>query len=303
VTYPIYSHHHADHIGTRVAVRPRRGAGRLGGQQAAADARQRPDPAGPDLTFDPRDTLRVGGERIRLAWRGTNHTADNIYIHLPSQDTLLLVDIVLPGWVPFSNLNLSEDIPASIAAPAKALSSPWRHYIGGHLGRLGTRDDISVHHQDLADNARTALATVDPTPYFTRYGNNAWAAGTTYLEAVADDAAAPVITNYPGVLAAADVFAASNGFIMLESIRLDLGDGSPIHPDAMKQQGGVSERVPGLDLGGHVALGPWRVRRAGYGAMQLASDEGFGAAPGIAKRSNPAGLRRLRAGARIARIR
>jgi glyoxylase-like metal-dependent hydrolase (beta-lactamase superfamily II) len=85
VTYPIYSHHHADHIGTRVAVRPRRGAGRLGGQQAAADARQRPDPAGPDLTFDPRDTLRVGGERIRPAWRGTNHTSDNIYIHCPAR--------------------------------------------------------------------------------------------------------------------------------------------------------------------------------------------------------------------------
>jgi hypothetical protein len=48
----------------------------------------------------------------------------------------------------------------------------------------------------------------------------------------------------------------------------------------MKQQGGVSERVPGLDLGGHVALGPWRVRRAGYGTMQLASDEGFGATRG-----------------------
>jgi hypothetical protein len=44
--------------------------------------------------------------------------------------------------------------------------------------------------------------------------------------------------------------------------------------------GDVSDRVPDLDLDGHFALGPWRVRRAGYGAMQLASDGGFGAAPG-----------------------
>jgi hypothetical protein len=42
----------------------------------------------------------------------------------------------------------------------------------------------------------------------------------------------------------------------------------------------VSDRVPHLDLGGHFAPGPWRVGRAGYGAMQLASDGGFGAAPG-----------------------
>ncbi len=32
----------------------------------------------------------------------------------------------------------------------------------------------------------------------------------------------------------------------------------------------------GHDLGGSFALGPWRVRRAGYGAMQLAGDGVFG---------------------------
>ena len=42
----------------------------------------------------------------------------------------------------------------------------------------------------------------------------------------------------------------------------------------------MSDRVPDLDLGGHFALGPWRVRRAGYGVKQLASDGVFGAAPG-----------------------
>ena len=42
----------------------------------------------------------------------------------------------------------------------------------------------------------------------------------------------------------------------------------------------MSDRVPHLDLGGHFVLGPWRVRRAGYGAMQLAGGGVFGAAPG-----------------------
>ena len=48
----------------------------------------------------------------------------------------------------------------------------------------------------------------------------------------------------------------------------------------------MSDRVPHLDLGGHFALGPWRVRRAGYGAMQLAGDGVFWAAPG--SRRSPA---------------
>ena len=38
----------------------------------------------------------------------------------------------------------------------------------------------------------------------------------------------------------------------------------------------MSDRVPDLDLGGSFALGPWRVHRAGYGAMQLAGGGGFG---------------------------
>ena len=42
----------------------------------------------------------------------------------------------------------------------------------------------------------------------------------------------------------------------------------------------MSARAPVLDLGGHFALGPCRVRRAGYGAMQLAGGGVFGAAPG-----------------------
>ena len=169
VTYIVYSHHHADHIGASSLFG--RDVVRVGSAENKRLLARDNDPTrpAPDITFDDRYTLHVGGERIRLAWHGTNHTPDNIYIHLPRHDALMLVDVVLPGWVPFDNLNLSEDIPASIAAPAKALSYPWKHYIGGHMGRLGTRDDLVVHQQyvaDIVDNVRTALATVDPTPYF-----------------------------------------------------------------------------------------------------------------------------------------
>ena len=55
----------------------------------------------------------------------------------------------------------------------------------------------------------------------------------------------------------------------------------------------MSDRVPDLDLGGHFALGPWRVRRAGYGAKQLASDGGFGAAPDREAGQRSAQIRRV----------
>jgi glyoxylase-like metal-dependent hydrolase (beta-lactamase superfamily II) len=233
VTHIVYSHHHADHLGASSLFG--RDVVRVGHTETKRLLARDNDPTRPvpSVTFERQRTLRVGGERINLAWQGTNHTPDNIYIHLPDHDTLMLVDIALPGWVPFYDFNLSEDVPGAIAAPAKALSLPWKHYIGGHMGRLGTRDDVVTHRQyvtDVADNVRTAMATVDPTPYFTKYGNNSWAAVKTYLDAVADYAAAPVIRKYSGILAAADVFTASNAFIILESIRLDAGEGSQIHP-------------------------------------------------------------------------
>ena len=51
-----------------------------------------------------------------------------------------------------------------------------------------------------------------------------------YLDQVTAVAAAPVIANYTGVLAAADVCTASTTFWVLQSIRLDLGYASQVHP-------------------------------------------------------------------------
>ena len=233
VTHIVYSHHHADHLGASSLFG--RNAVRVGHAETKRLLARDNDPARPvpDVTFETRHTLHVGGERIDLAWHGANHTPDNSYIHFPDHGTLMLVDVILPGWVPYDSFNLNEDVPGSIAAPATAMAYPWKHFIGGHMGRLGTRDDVVLYQQyvaDLIDNIKKALVTVDPTPFFTRYGNNSWAAVKTYQAAQVAYATAPVIKKYTGVLAAADVYTDSTAFHILESIRLDLGVGSQVHP-------------------------------------------------------------------------
>src|SRR6266508_5091033 len=83
-----------------------------------------------------------------------------------------------------------------------------KHFIGGHNGRLGTRADVTLHQQymaDIADSSRKAIDTVDPTAYFQKYGENMWAAVKGYLDEVTRVAAAPVIEKYTGVIAAADI--------------------------------------------------------------------------------------------------
>jgi glyoxylase-like metal-dependent hydrolase (beta-lactamase superfamily II) len=235
VTHLVYSHHHADHAGAAFLFGG--DVTRIGHQETRRLLARDGDPARPlpQVTFADTYTLEVGGERVELAWHGPNHSPDNIYIHFPGHDTLMLIDVVNAGWVPIYNLNLSEDVPGYIAAPATALNYPWTHFICGHLGRLATRQDVAVHQAYIADiqaSAKQALASVDPVPSYLHYGQNAWAGVKAHLDTVTARAAAPVIAKYTGVLAAADIdiFTTTTTFLIMQSLRLDSGPSGPVHP-------------------------------------------------------------------------
>jgi glyoxylase-like metal-dependent hydrolase (beta-lactamase superfamily II) len=235
VTHIVYSHHHADHAGAADLFG--NDLTRIGHVETRRLLLRDNDPTrpAPEVTFEDTYTLRVGDERVELAFRGPNHSPDNIFIHFPDHDALMLIDIVNSGWVPIYNCNLSEDIPGYIDAPGIALTYPWKTYIGGHLGRLGTREDIELHQDyisDIVESATAALSTTDPTPYFVKYGQNVWAGVKGYLDEVTDTATAPVVEKYTGVLAAADIveFTRTSTFQIMQSLRLDFGAGSQVHP-------------------------------------------------------------------------
>jgi glyoxylase-like metal-dependent hydrolase (beta-lactamase superfamily II) len=237
VTHLVYSHHHADHAGASSLFGG--DVTRIGHQETRRLLLRDNDPArpAPEVTFADRYTLEVGGERADLAWHGPNHSPDNIYVHFPGHDALMLIDVVNAGWVPIYNVNLSDDVPGYIGAPAIALSYPWTHFICGHLGRLATRDDVAVHQAYIADieaSAREALAAVDPLPFYMHYGENAWAGVRANLDTVTQRAAAPIIAKYTGVLAAADIeiLTYTTTFQIMQSLRLDTGLGvsRPVNP-------------------------------------------------------------------------
>ena len=234
VTHLVYSHHHADHGGAAFLFD---NVVRIGHEETRRLLLRDNDQARPlpEVTFADTYTLEVGGERVDLAWHGTNHSPDNIYIHFPGHDTLMLIDIVNAGWVPIYNVNLSEDVQGYMGAPDVALTYSWSHLISGHLGRLASRDDVTLHQQYIADieaSAKDALASVNPMPYYLHYGENAWAGVKAHLDSVTRQAAAPVIAKYTGVLAAADVeeLTYTTTFQIMQSLRLDKGPSGPVHP-------------------------------------------------------------------------
>jgi len=186
----------------------------------------------PSVTFDERYVLVVGGEQLQLAFHGPNHSPDNIFIYAPKHQTLMVVDVVFPGWIPFKGLAVSQDVPGWMRAQDVAMTYAWRTLVGGHLGRLGARADADLQRQyvaDLAASARATLASLDPTPFFRKYvpTGNSWAIFKAYLDAASQQAAAPVIAKYTGKLAAADVFTTDNAYVLFESLRIDAGQLGP----------------------------------------------------------------------------
>ena len=147
----------------------------------------------------------------------------------------MVVDVIFPGWVPFKNLAVSQDIPDWISAQDVAMGYQWQTLVGGHLGRLGQRADGDLqiaYVADLLASARATVASLDPAPFFAKYGNNSWAIFKAYLDAAAAEVAGPVIAKYLGTLAAADVFTADNAYVMFEALRVDYGMLGPFgdHP-------------------------------------------------------------------------
>jgi hypothetical protein len=89
----------------------------------------------------------------------------------------MLVDVVFPGWVPFAYLAESQNKPGWLEAPAQALGYPFHTFVGGHLTRLGTRDDVVIQQEYVADlkAAANAIGTFNvQTVYESVDTSNPW---------------------------------------------------------------------------------------------------------------------------------
>jgi glyoxylase-like metal-dependent hydrolase (beta-lactamase superfamily II) len=214
------------------------GARRYAQREVAGLLRQVRDPNRPlpDVTFDDRLTVTAGADRIELAYHGPNHSPGNIFTYLPAQRVLMLVDVVFPGWVPFAYLAESQDIPGWLEAPGQALTYPFRTFIGGHLTRLGTRDDVTIQQQYVAELKAAAANAIDTFNIETVYASvddtNPWAIFRGYLDGVATQATNAVVPRWTGKLGGADVYTQANAYQLVESLRIDYGHLGPfgIHP-------------------------------------------------------------------------
>ena len=239
ITHVIYSHTHADHIGA-ASIYPS-DAIYIAHEETAAQLAARENdtnqmyPFGsflggapvplPSTTFDDQFTLEVGNQVLELEYRGPNHKPGNIFIYAPRQKVLMLVDVVFPGWVPFKNLAVTEDVVGFVNAHDEVLTYDFDTFIGGHWTRLGTREDVEIQKEyvlDLRVNSAQAFQTVDFFAVAQEVGlENPFLLFDVYLDRVAEECNDLTLAKWVNKLGGADVFTIDHCWVMLESLRID----------------------------------------------------------------------------------
>jgi glyoxylase-like metal-dependent hydrolase (beta-lactamase superfamily II) len=224
VKYLVYSHEHVDHIaGARIfpagteIVAHRLTADLLASRRDA----NRPLPT---KVFEESLTLSLGDQSLELRYHGINHSLDNIFIFAPRQKTLMLIDVVYPGWMPYKNLGVAVDIPGFVAAHHHALSYDFETLVAGHVTRPGTRADVEVQLEllkDLSDAAEHAYAALT-FPRFLAANppsatKTAWDLHNDYEQALVSRMVAEVGAKWQPRLRGADTYLRDNCWAMLET--------------------------------------------------------------------------------------
>src|SRR4029453_18719263 len=131
ITHVLYSHVDADHIA---------GVRSLGGQPviiAHSDTNRLltrdNDPNRPlaTVTFDDRYRLAVGSQVLELSYHGNAHVPGNIFIYAPRQRTLMVVDMIFPGWMPWRRFAVAQDVPAYFAQVKEISAMDFDTLVGG----------------------------------------------------------------------------------------------------------------------------------------------------------------------------
>jgi glyoxylase-like metal-dependent hydrolase (beta-lactamase superfamily II) len=221
----VYSHAHADHIGATSS---------LGGHPviiAHDETRKLLQRAGdgnrpvPTKTFAERYTLRVGSQVLELSYHGNGHVPGNIFIYAPAQKTLMVVDVVFPGWMMWRRLAVAQDIPGYLAQVDEIKVLPFQTLVTGHVARIGTRADVELQAAFLKDLKAAAALGLKTTKMGEEMDaadtKNPWAVFDNYIDRVVVKCVNELTPRWRDKLAAFDVYIWDQCYTMEQSLRID----------------------------------------------------------------------------------
>ena len=227
VTHLIYSHSHIDHIGGTKILNLKPHTVIIAQEETKRLLLRAKDPNRPVpmVTFKDKYTLKVGSEILELSYHGNAHEPGNIFVYAPAQKTLMVIDVVFPGWMPWRRFALAQDIPAYFAQVDEINQMKWNTLVSGHVERTGTHADVALQLEflnDLRNAARTALKTtslgegLDPADK-----ENPWAVFDNYIDRVVIQCVNTLTPKWSTKLAGYDVYIWDQCYAMEQSLRID----------------------------------------------------------------------------------
>lgn len=156
IRYLVYSHDHRDHSaggevfaeeGAIVVAHERTKEVIIGEQRPTAV---------PDLTFNDRMTLTLGGKIVELIYVGPSSSDNTIVMHFPAERALFAVDFIAVKRLPFRTLSDSY-FPHWIDAIRIVEAIDFDILVPGH-GQLGVKADAADHRAYLESLYNEVLA-------------------------------------------------------------------------------------------------------------------------------------------------
>ena len=182
VRYNVVSHYHADHIYGLQAFKDH-SAGIVVAQQRATEYREDEETAGeraeqrldqrrlalapwvdgntrvvpPDITFDSRMTLYLGGKRFVLIYAGPAHSASDSMMVVEPDGVLFAGDVVQNGRIPFMN---ADDVDTAnwLRSLAEVETLAPKFIIPGHGRPSANAKDAIAFTRDYISLVRAAMA-------------------------------------------------------------------------------------------------------------------------------------------------
>ena len=233
ITHVIYSHPHIDHIGAAgmfpenaVIIAQEETAAELQRAKTVATNASMVPPI-PTEIFSNNYTLQVGNQTLQLDYYGDNHDPGNIFIYAPKQKVLMLVDVIFPGWVPFPYLAVSKDIAGYIKAHDIVLNNyDFDTFVGGHLTRLGTINDVIIQKEFISELEKAAGKSNNEILFSDiakQVGSfdNPWLIFSKYIDAVNEKCVQNMLPKWENKLGGAQEFMSTHCFTMSQAGRIE----------------------------------------------------------------------------------
>src|SRR5262249_15366752 len=131
-----------------------------------------------------------------------------------------------PGYMPYKNLGIVEDVPGYIDVHRKLLAYDFETFVGGHVGEMGNRTDVetSLDFVTQLHAVASRLLAEMPFPAFLSKnpGPDKWDLHNEYEKALVDACAAELQPLWEKRLKDTKTYLKDNCWAMIEAITVQL---------------------------------------------------------------------------------